>query len=305
MVAGPAGGRGVGVRLAEHLAGARPMVRGEHGIGEAARRVRVHASPVLRQVAADGPGGGPPLGASWPGTYQVRPDGLVRYAIALGCAPVVVFTDDDCRAALASQLRHQLEGSLLRFLVHGRGRFVEHDQVEELLGKHGLVVPDQLVVDDVEELELAVAVAPGDRVPFDNLNGKGGEAPDLLRPLMLERGRRHDQDVLDVSQALQQSGRDNRLDGFSEAHVVGEASAEPGPGEVRVTMAATGVCGTDLHINDGTFFASFPLTPGHEPYGVVDEVGDGWHQIVYRWTVEVEGSDKPCCVAETVVRYYT
>jgi acyl dehydratase len=34
----------------------------------------------------------------------------------------------------------------------------------------------------------------------------------------------------------------------------------------------------------------------------VDEVGGGWHQIVYRWTVEVEGSEKPCCVAESVVR---
>jgi len=34
----------------------------------------------------------------------------------------------------------------------------------------------------------------------------------------------------------------------------------------------------------------------------VDEIGDGWHQIVYKWTVEVEGSEKPCCVAESVVR---
>ena len=34
----------------------------------------------------------------------------------------------------------------------------------------------------------------------------------------------------------------------------------------------------------------------------VDEVGNGWHQIVYKWTVEVEGSEKPCCVAESVVR---
>ena len=34
----------------------------------------------------------------------------------------------------------------------------------------------------------------------------------------------------------------------------------------------------------------------------VDEVGVGWHQIVYKWTVEVEGSEKPCCVAESVVR---
>jgi acyl dehydratase len=34
----------------------------------------------------------------------------------------------------------------------------------------------------------------------------------------------------------------------------------------------------------------------------VDEVGDGWHQTVQRWTVEVEGNDKPVCVAESVAR---
>jgi acyl dehydratase len=34
----------------------------------------------------------------------------------------------------------------------------------------------------------------------------------------------------------------------------------------------------------------------------VDDVGNGWHQVVYKWTVEVEGSEKPACVAESVVR---
>jgi acyl dehydratase len=34
----------------------------------------------------------------------------------------------------------------------------------------------------------------------------------------------------------------------------------------------------------------------------VDDVGGGWHQIVQRWTVEVEGNEKPACVAESVGR---
>ena len=34
----------------------------------------------------------------------------------------------------------------------------------------------------------------------------------------------------------------------------------------------------------------------------VDEVGDGWHQVIQRWTVEVEGTEKPACVAESVGR---
>lgn len=65
---------------------------------------------------------------------------------------------------------------------------------------------------------------------------------------------------------------------------------EPGPGEVRVAMRATGVCGTDLHINDGTFFASFPLTPGHEPYGVVDALGDGVEGLEVGGRVAVNGN---------------
>jgi acyl dehydratase len=34
----------------------------------------------------------------------------------------------------------------------------------------------------------------------------------------------------------------------------------------------------------------------------VDEVGDGWWQITQKWTVDVEGSEKPACVAESVGR---
>jgi acyl dehydratase len=34
----------------------------------------------------------------------------------------------------------------------------------------------------------------------------------------------------------------------------------------------------------------------------VDEVEGGWYQITQKWTVEVEGSEKPACVAESVGR---
>jgi acyl dehydratase len=34
----------------------------------------------------------------------------------------------------------------------------------------------------------------------------------------------------------------------------------------------------------------------------VDDVGDGWWQVIQRWTVEVEGGGKPACVAESVGR---
>jgi acyl dehydratase len=34
----------------------------------------------------------------------------------------------------------------------------------------------------------------------------------------------------------------------------------------------------------------------------VEDVGDGWWQVITRFTVEVEGSDKPACVADSVGR---
>jgi acyl dehydratase len=34
----------------------------------------------------------------------------------------------------------------------------------------------------------------------------------------------------------------------------------------------------------------------------VDEIGGGWYQIAQKWTVEVEGNEKPACVAESVGR---
>jgi len=48
---------------------------------------------------------------------------------------------------------------------------------------------------------------------------------------------------------------------------------DAGPGEVRIKVDQVGVCGTDLHIHEGDFNAVFPLIPGHELVGVVDQAG--------------------------------
>ncbi|PVZ09123.1 alcohol dehydrogenase catalytic domain-containing protein [Actinomycetospora cinnamomea] len=49
---------------------------------------------------------------------------------------------------------------------------------------------------------------------------------------------------------------------------------EPGPDEVRVKVAAAGVCGTELHFVEGLYApASLPTTLGHEAVGTVDAVG--------------------------------
>jgi propanol-preferring alcohol dehydrogenase len=49
---------------------------------------------------------------------------------------------------------------------------------------------------------------------------------------------------------------------------------QPGPGEIRVKIAACGVCRTDLHVVDGELpNPVVPIIPGHEIVGRIDALG--------------------------------
>jgi S-(hydroxymethyl)glutathione dehydrogenase/alcohol dehydrogenase len=50
---------------------------------------------------------------------------------------------------------------------------------------------------------------------------------------------------------------------------------EPGPGQVRVRIAATGVCHSDLSLARGTLRQAVPAVLGHESAGTVVSVGEG------------------------------
>ena len=50
----------------------------------------------------------------------------------------------------------------------------------------------------------------------------------------------------------------------------------PGAGEIRVKVAACGVCRTDLHVVDGELsYPQVPIIPGHEIVGRIDAIGSG------------------------------
>jgi L-iditol 2-dehydrogenase len=55
--------------------------------------------------------------------------------------------------------------------------------------------------------------------------------------------------------------------------------AEPGPGEIQVTVDAVGICGSDLHyFSDGAIgdlACTYPMVLGHEPAGTVLKTGPG------------------------------
>jgi S-(hydroxymethyl)glutathione dehydrogenase/alcohol dehydrogenase len=64
------------------------------------------------------------------------------------------------------------------------------------------------------------------------------------------------------------------LRGVGEPFVVEDIALEPvGSGDVRVKMAASGVCHSDLSVQNGTIPFMFPTVLGHEGSGVVAEIG--------------------------------
>jgi D-arabinitol dehydrogenase (NADP+) len=55
---------------------------------------------------------------------------------------------------------------------------------------------------------------------------------------------------------------------------VAEVPTPPvGPRDVRIRVHQVGVCGTDLHLHHGSYIGVYPLIPGHEMVGEIDEVG--------------------------------
>ncbi|MFF0163465.1 Zn-dependent alcohol dehydrogenase [Streptomyces sp. NPDC005263] len=78
---------------------------------------------------------------------------------------------------------------------------------------------------------------------------------------------------------------------------------DPGPGQVRVRLAAAGVCHSDLSLTDGTMRVPVPAVLGHEGAGTVVAVGDGVDRvrpgddIVLNWAPSC-GSCHACTLGE-------
>jgi len=97
--------------------------------------------------------------------------------------------------------------------------------------------------------------------------------------------------VLDTSRmvALRKTGPGPDAVGLA---VVG--SPQAGPGQVRVAVRATGICGTDLHILLDEFPSTPPVTMGHEVSGIVDQAGDGAYSRLVGRRVALETYFSTC-----------
>lgn len=78
---------------------------------------------------------------------------------------------------------------------------------------------------------------------------------------------------------------------------------DPGPGQVRVRLAAAGVCHSDLSLSDGTMRVPVPAVLGHEGAGTVVAVGEGvagirpGADVVLNWAPSC-GSCHACSLGE-------
>ncbi|MET9908657.1 alcohol dehydrogenase [Streptomyces sp. NPDC006476] len=84
----------------------------------------------------------------------------------------------------------------------------------------------------------------------------------------------------------------------------------PGPGQVRIAVDACGICHSDvLFVNAGVPGVSFPVVPGHEIAGRVDELGEGaaeygWQvgdRVTVGWFGGSCGHCKPCRQGDFIV----
>lgn len=75
------------------------------------------------------------------------------------------------------------------------------------------------------------------------------------------------------------------------------AVEEPGPGQVRIRLAAGGICGSDLHYYNhggfGTVRLKEPMILGHEVSGVIEALGEGVEGLREGQLVAVSPS-RPC-----------
>ncbi|MFC8917249.1 zinc-binding dehydrogenase [Streptomyces sp. NPDC057116] len=85
--------------------------------------------------------------------------------------------------------------------------------------------------------------------------------------------------------------------------ITGIELPEPGPGRVRVRLAAAGVCHSDLSLSNGTMRVPVPAVLGHEGAGTIVAVGEGVTHVapgdgvVLNWAPSC-GSCHPCRLGE-------
>jgi threonine dehydrogenase-like Zn-dependent dehydrogenase len=68
----------------------------------------------------------------------------------------------------------------------------------------------------------------------------------------------------------------------------------PAPGQAVIRITTTTICGTDVHIVRGEYAVQPGLILGHEPVGVIDELGEGLSDLYHVGQRVIVGAITPC-----------
>ena len=82
--------------------------------------------------------------------------------------------------------------------------------------------------------------------------------------------------------------------GVNDIRVEDVAKPRPKAGEAVIRITATTICGTDVHIVKGEYPVRKGLILGHEPVGVIEELGEGLEGEYARGQRVIVGAITPC-----------
>jgi alcohol dehydrogenase len=82
--------------------------------------------------------------------------------------------------------------------------------------------------------------------------------------------------------------------GVNDIRVEEVARPRPRAGEAVIRITATTICGTDVHIVKGEYPVAKGLILGHEPVGIVDELGEGLEDEYHVGQRVIVGAITPC-----------
>lgn len=82
--------------------------------------------------------------------------------------------------------------------------------------------------------------------------------------------------------------------GVNDLAIEERRKPEPGPGQAVIRITTTTICGTDVHIVKGEYPVRPGLILGHEPVGVIDELGAGLEDEYAVGQRVIVGAITPC-----------
>jgi len=90
----------------------------------------------------------------------------------------------------------------------------------------------------------------------------------VVHELVTIRGDRTKRSIMNTMKAVV-------FHGVNDIRLEEVARPRPKAGEALIRISATTICGTDVHIVKGEYPVRPGLILGHEPVGVIEELGEG------------------------------